>query len=197
MGRSREDFPGGGSGDVVVALVGMCGAGKSEVARYLERKGWRVVHFGQLTMRELCARGMSITEENERSVREGLREQHGPDAYARLLLPEIVDGLAQDPTVVDGLYSWAEYRFLRNQLGRRLFVVALFTPRMQRYRRLAARPHRPLSMEQAEERDFAEIEHLQKGGPIAIADYTLINSGSRDDLFGSVDELVNAILAHG
>jgi len=182
------------AGRVVVALVGMCGAGKSEVARYLQRRGWQVVHFGQLTMRELCARKMPLTEESERSVREGLREQHGPDAYARLLLPDILDGLAKGPTVIDGLYSWAEYRFLRNQLGEKIVVVAIFTPRMQRHQRLAARPHRPLSAEQAEQRDFTEIEHLQKGGPIAIADHVVINSGSIEELFGSIDELANIIL---
>lgn len=179
---------------VVVALVGMCGAGKSEVARHLKRRGWQVVHFGQLTMRELRARKIPITEEAERSVRERLRNEHGPDAYARLLLPEIMEALAKGPTVIDGLYSWAEYRFLRRQLGEKIIVVAIFTPRMQRYQRLAARPHRPLSTEEAEQRDFAEIEHLQKGGPIAIADYVVINSGSMDDLFESADKLVKIVL---
>ena len=40
---------------------------------------------------------------------------------------------------------------------------------------------------------MAEIETLEKGGPIAMADYTIVNSGSPEALEAAVDGLIDAI----
>jgi hypothetical protein len=42
---------------------------------------------------------------------------------------------------------------------------------------LARREIRPLTEAESNSRDIAEIENLNKGGPIAIADYLLVNDG--------------------
>ena len=39
-----------------------------------------------------------------------------------------------------------------------------------------------LTPKQANERDHAEIENLEKGGPIAMADYTIVNEFTLDQL---------------
>ena len=41
---------------------------------------------------------------------------------------------------------------------------------------------RPLSKEQAKARDYAEIENIEKGGPIAMADIMIINESTQDEL---------------
>jgi dephospho-CoA kinase len=53
---------------------------------------------------------------------------------------------------------------------------------MIRYPRLAGRPVRPLTAEEAASRDKSEIENLNKGGPIAMADYVIPNEHNLDDL---------------
>ena len=174
----------------LLILVGMAGSGKSSVARHLEQKGWRVIRFGALTMQELEKRGLPINEANEKAVREELRAKHGMDAFARLLLPAIKENLKASPTVVDGLYSWAEYKFLKSLFGKQMKVVSIYTTRSTRYARLSQRPDRPLSLAKAEQRDYAEIENVEKGGPIAIADYTIVNNGTRNALFRAVDKLL-------
>ena len=176
----------------LLVIVGMPGCGKSLVAQHLREKGWRVVHFGGITMRELEKRGLAKTEANEKAVREELRATHGMDAFASLSLPEIEESLSAAPTLIDGLYSWSEYRFLRQRFGQRMRVVAIYTRRSLRYERLSRRPDRPLSAEEAESRDFAEIENLEKAGPIAMADYTILNDGGQQDLFRAVDNLLES-----
>ena len=49
--------------------------------------------------------------------------------------------------------------------------------------------NRPLSKEQAIARDFAEIENIEKGGPIAIADTTIVNKGKRDEFLRDLEAL--------
>ncbi len=177
----------------LLVIVGMAGSGKSSAARHLENKGWRVIRFGAMTIDEVRSRGLPINEANEKMVREELRSKHGMDAYARLFLPAIRRSLSQGPTVIDGLYSWSEYKFLKKRFGEQMKVVAIFTPRAVRYARLSQRPERPLSFEEAERRDFAEIENVEKGGPIAMADYTLLNDGTEKALFRALDRLLSTL----
>jgi dephospho-CoA kinase len=177
----------------LLTIVGMPGAGKSVVVDHLRSKGWLVVHFGAVTMRELERRGLVVNESNERFVREDLRKKHGMAAFAKLSMREVLSGLSKGPTVIDGLYSWSEYKFLRNQLSERFFVVNVFTSRQIRYDRLLHREVRPLSHEEAEARDFAEIENLEKGGPIAMADFTLQNDETMEKLHSEIDKLLELL----
>ncbi len=176
----------------LLAIVGMPGAGKSVVVDYLRRKGWTVVHFGGVTMKEIEKRGLSVNESNERVVREDLRKEHGMAAFAQLSMKDVLYGLSKGQTVIDGLYSWSEYKFLRNQLLKGFYLVNVFTSKQIRYDRLLHREVRPLSHEEAEARDFAEIENLEKGGPIAMADFTLLNNGSMEELHSEIDRLLKS-----
>ena len=177
----------------LLVIVGMPGSGKTSVARHLEQRDWHVIRFGEMTIREVKSRNLPVNEANERAVREEMRAVHGMDAYAKLWLPTIRESLAAGALVIDGLYSWAEYKFLRQHFGDQMKVVAIFTTRPLRYARLSQRPDRPLSTEEAEQRDFAEIENVEKAGPIAIADYTILNDGSEEDLLRAVDRLLSTL----
>jgi len=182
-----------GHDNPILVVVGMAGAGKSTVARHLERRGWRTMRFGEITMREVEARRLPVNEPNEKAVREELRAAHGMAAYAVLSLPEITEALASRPLLIDGLYSWSEYRYLKERFSQRMHVLAIFTSRELRYARLSQRAERPLTAAEAEQRDVAEIENVEKGGPIAMADYTIVNDGTEEDLVAEVDRLLAAI----
>lgn len=166
----------------VIALVGMCGAGKFIAADFYKELGYESVYFGGATMEELNRRGLDVNEVNEKFVREDLRKIHGMGAFAVLKMPEIMAALKKGNVIIDGLYSWSEYKVLKEKLGDSLVVLAIYTSRKLRYQRLAIRPIRPLTPEQAYGRDTAEIENIEKGGPIAIADYLLVDDGSIEDL---------------
>lgn len=86
----------------------------------------------------------------------------------------------QHRIVADGLYTWTEYKTLKKAFPGELIVVAIVAPKHLRHRRLSQRPVRPLLEQEASQRDWAEIEHLEKGGPIAIADHYIINDGNTE-----------------
>jgi len=167
---------------LVVAIVGMAGAGKSEVSRIFECGGYVRIRFGDVTDDELQKENLPLNEGNERRTRESLRQRYGMEAYAILNLPKIDAAIKTDPVVVDGLYSWEEYVALSNHYGSGFRVVVVWSSPATRYARLAQRPIRPLTKEEAFSRDTSEILKLNKGGPIAMADYTIINDGSLEDL---------------
>ena len=176
-----------------VAIVGMCGSGKSVVADYFVELGWQRVYFGGVTVNELKRQGITVNEANERIMREGLRKQYGMGAYAVLLKDEIVDKLQHGNVVLDGLYSWSEYKILHEALGDRLVVLAIVTNTDIRKQRLACREVRPLTAEQVDSRDQAEIENLEKGGPIAKADYYIINNGNCEQLAAQLADFMSCV----
>jgi len=166
----------------VVSIVGMAGAGKSEVAKLFRENGFSRIRFGDVTDQELRKRGLELNEKNERRIREMLRQEQGMAAYAKLNLMAIDSALKHSNVVIDGLYSWEEYTFLKSYYGEYFYVVAVWTSPGTRYARLSSRRDRRLTLEEATSRDKAEIENSNKGGPIAMADFTIINESSLEDL---------------
>ncbi len=174
----------------VVTIVGMAGAGKSEVARVFSEKGYTRIRFGDLTDREVERRGLELNEKNEREVRESLRQEYGMAAYARLNLPAIDSALQKGNVVIDGLYSWEEYLFLKDKYKNDFMVVAVWSSPNTRHKRLGRRHERSLTQEEAVSRDRAEIEKVNKGGPIAMADFTLVNESSLETLRKETERII-------
>ncbi len=193
--RITRPYPDSLRGDVqarLLALVGMPGACKSLLAGYLAEQGFPQFRFGGITMDELKRRGWEITPGNEKIVREEIRAREGMDAYARRALPIIHEMLAgHRAAIIDGLYSFGEYTTLKAEFGPQLVVVAVICDRALRYARLAARPERPLTPQEALERDIAEIETLDKGGPIAIADFAILNNTTPADAIAALQRLLD------
>jgi len=185
----------------IVAVTGMCGAGKTTVALQLKEIGYQYVRFGQVVMDILQKRNVAISEENERSVRNELRRINGMEAFAIANEKKITDLLLKGNVVIDGLYSFAEYKVLKKNWGKQFFTLAIYAPPECRYERVANRVmddsdkvlnNRPLTNKQALARDYDEIENADKGGPIAIADWTIVNTHSIACLRKNVEEFLNA-----
>ena len=177
----------------IIAIVGMCGSGKSVASDYLVNKGYQKIYFGGVTMEKLKENNMEITPENEKYMREKLRKDLGMAAYAKILLPRIMEYAESSDVVLDGLYSWDELVILKEKLGDKLNVIAIIADRALRYSRLNVREIRPLTNGEAESRDIAEIENLAKGGPIAFADYFLLNNFGIDEYIKNLEDILSNI----
>jgi dephospho-CoA kinase len=188
-------------GNKIICIVGMTGSGKTTAAKELEKNGFFYLRFGQITIDKIKEMGLKVNEANERKIRESLREKYGMGAFAILNIPKIDKLLKKGNVVIDGLYSWTEYKILKEKYGSSLFVVAIFAPPELRYKRLEKRQiegdtkklFRSLSEKEARARDFSEIENLEKGGPIAMADFTILNTGTIGELRKKVNEILRNI----
>lgn len=178
---------------VIIALVGMPGCGKSEASRVFTQKGFECIRFGQVVLNELIKRRLPVEEDYERQIREEFRERYGMAAIALLNIPKIEAALRQGKDVlIDGLYSWEELLLLKKRFPG-LKLVAVFASPSTRYKRLAKRKERPLVKEEAMARDAAEIENLNKGGPIAMADFTVVNENTKKDFERELRKIITKI----
>lgn len=93
-----------------------------------------------------CEAGVEITAESQQIFREQLRQREGKEFIAKRAIERINNLLeaGQRNIVLDGLYSWSEYRLLKSEFHKMLEVVAIVAPRKVRHQRLANRPERPL-----------------------------------------------------
>jgi len=163
---------------MIIAIVGMAGAGKSSAAEFFHKKGFTVLRFGDQTDIGLKEKGLKLTEKNERKYREDLRKKLGMAAYAIKIETRIKKSLINNKKIVlDGLYSWEEYIYLKEKFSK-LSLLCIYADPLVRYKRLAFREIRSLNKNQARSRDIAELTKLNKGGPIALADYLIKNNGS-------------------
>ena len=166
---------------------------KVSISEILENKGYKRVYFGGVTMDKLKEKGLEVTPENEKMMREKLREDLGMGAFATILLPKIKELSEKDHVVLDGLYSWDEYKILNDEFGKQLVTIAIVCDKKTRYNRLKIREVRPLSKKEAEARDLAEIENIAKAPPIAYADYYILNNSTLENYRKRLDEILNEI----
>ena len=174
----------------IVAFVGLPGAGKSSAVDYLKDKHYPSVYFGGIVLDAMEKAGLEHTADNEKQFREELRTREGKDFVVNRIVEQI-HGLikaGQRRIIADGLYTWTEYKILKREFPGELTTVAIVAPKHLRHHRLSNRPIRPLTETEANQRDWAEIENLEKGGPIAIADHYIINDGDLEKLHRQIDD---------
>ena len=173
----------------IIALVGLAGSGKSSAVEYLTEKGFPKIYFGGVIYKAMDEAGIEKTWDNQQQFREEIRRHEGKDFVIKRVIKNIHDliNAGQNKIVLDGLYTWSEYKFLKHEFPGQVVVIAIVTPKYLRYQRMAKRIERPMQPHEVDQRDWSEIENLEKGGPIAIADYFIINDGSLEQLHQKID----------
>lgn len=179
----------------ILAFVGMTGSGKSTAVEYFTEKGFPKVYFGGIIYHAMEEAGIPKGEENEHIFRVEIRQKEGADFAAKRIIQQIHDlvDAGQHRIIADGLYTWDEYKLLKHEFPAEISVIAIITPKPQRYKRLESREDRPQTHEITMERDKHEIEDLQKGGPIAAADYYIMNDGSIEALHEKLAKLAESL----
>jgi len=180
-------------GNIVVAVVGMPGSGKTEATAIFLKNKFINVYFGEVTFDEMKKRGMEQTQANERIVRNEFRAGGDMAIYAKLSMPKIEEAYKNGNVLLESLYTWGEYKLIRERFGDRFFVVAVVCNKAIRRDRLLTRPHRPLTAEEFQTRNYSQIEELQQGGPIAIADYNILNNGSMKELQQQAQKIIDTL----
>lgn len=181
---------------IIIAVVGLTGSGKDEATARFAEHGFTRFGYNDAIYEELDRLGLEQNEQNERKVREGLRKEFGMGIAAERIMPRVEVAVNRgENAVIVSLYSWSEYKITKERFGDQFKVLTIYAPPHLRYERLAKRSVRPLDPGVARSRDYAEIENIEKAGPIAMADWTIQNLGTKEEFLAEVDALVDRILA--
>ncbi|MCX8160305.1 MAG: AAA family ATPase [Candidatus Saccharicenans sp.] len=172
----------------LIGLTGTNGAGKGEVANFLMKKGYGYVSLSDVIREELRARGLEASRDQLIACGNELRERFGPDILARRAAARI-----QGPTVIDSIRNAAEVSFLRS-LGD-FILVAVDAPIEVRFERTRKRGRNESAstLEEFRLKEEQEKSTRDTGQQLEIclrlADLTIINDGSLEDLRKKLEEL--------
>jgi dephospho-CoA kinase len=179
----------------ILTFVGMPGSGVTTASSYVSAKGYPRVYFGGVIYDEMQKAGIEITAESQARFREHIRQERGNDFVVNIIIEQItrLKDAGQHLIVADSVYSWTEYKALKRAFPGEVIVVAVLAPRRTRHRRLAQRPERPFTAKEATDRDWSEIENLEKGGPIAAADHFISNDADLETFYTQIDAVLRAV----
>lgn len=181
-------------GKSLIAIVGLAGSGKTEAAEFFRKeKKLPVVAFGKIVNEYVDRNKLTHDEETHKKLREGLRQKHGMAAFALLNKEKIEEAFKKnDIVIVDGLQSWEEYTYLKNEFPKvRIYLLALFADKKIRYRRSSNRKYRTHLY--GEERDVNELVGADKGPAIAYADFLIKNNFSLEDLHDKLENVYRVV----
>ena len=169
-------------------MTGLAGCGKDTVARYLqERHGYKMLVFSDILVEEAKSRGMEPTKMNLSILGDDLRKGMGNAALAKKLLDKIDP---ENSYVISGFRSPEEVYSIQNEVID-FCLIFIDADKSTRFKR--RRPEDPQAENEFFERDERDIENKGTGKVIEMADFTIVNNGSVDELYKKTEELLAKI----
>jgi len=116
-------------------------------------------------------------------------------SHAILSLPKIENLMGSTKIILlESMYSWEEYLIFKEKYQDNFITLAINSCPKTREKRLKNRSIRPLKNKQEFlTRDYAQIENLNQAGPIARADWTIINEDSLEVLHESIEKALEKL----
>lgn len=181
---------------MIVALTGTNGAGKGAVVDYLVKDKGFVHHSNSgFITEEIKRRGMPVNRDSMNIVGNDLRKTYHP---AHIV--ESHHKSAQEhgkDAVIEALRAIGEAQFLKD---RGVPIIAVDADRRLRYERAIKRGSEKdqVTFEEFclhEDREFAQAaaHDMNVGAVMKMADYTVHNDGTLEDLHRQVDEVLEKI----
>ncbi len=178
---------------MLIGLTGPNAAGKGAVAKYLTKQGFTCLSLSDVLREELSGRGQQIEREALVALGNEFRERSGPGVLAEKILERIIAGRSY---VIDSIRHPAEVEVLKRRTDFHLVRVnAPVRVRFERTRR-RGRENDPTDLEAFLELERRELEgqgddHQQLGLTMTLADYTIENDGSVQELEMKVDLMMS------
>jgi dephospho-CoA kinase len=175
---------------MIIGITGTDGAGKGTVVDYLvEQKGY--VHYSARAYiaNEIEKRGLEVTREQLRLVGNDLRRLHGNDHIIREALQE-AQRKGETNVIVESIRETDAAKLIK-EVG---VLLAVDADQKVRYERIVKRASSSdhvtfddFVAHEALEMDDPDPHGMQKAKVMEMADYTLFNNGTPEELFAQVE----------
>lgn len=173
----------------LIGLTGTNGAGKGEAAAYLMSKGYAYFSLSDVIRDKLKEDGFEAGRDN--LIRKGneLRRKGGSDILARIVMDK-----AAGKAVIDSIRNPKEVAILKTRPG--FILLAVDAPAALRFERVRKRGRNESALtledfvrKEAEE-NSADPGAQQLRACMAMADRTIINDGTLEELRRKLEELL-------
>lgn len=176
---------------LMLGLTGMPGSGKSIVAGFLEKKGFRIFEMGDVIRGMMRKRRIVITNHSIREFSLSLRKKYGNDVVAKESVKQLKR--IKGNVVISGVRSVNELRYFKRSVPE-LILVAIVAPKQMRFRRLKDRKRKD-DPQTTKEFEYREEKEKIYGIPKAVemADLVVSNAESRMELRRNIDFVIKKL----
>ena len=175
---------------MIIGITGTIGAGKGTVVEYLKKKGFTHYSARDVWNEEIDRRGLPRNRDNMVRVANDLRAQRGPEFFAKRAM-EKAQASGHD-AVVESIRSVGEAEEIKKDGG---VLWAVDADVEKRYERAVLRGSETDQVSFQKFKADEEVEwhntdpHKQNlKAVIAMADVTLTNNDTQEELFAQVEE---------
>ena len=164
---------------MLIGFTGLSGAGKSTAIEHLAAMGFGCSYYAGAVLREeIARRGLELTPDNERRIREELREARGMTVFAEMALPRLRAASCVRNLLLDAVYGKEELDFYHAHFSGKWKLIAIKASFSTRSARLQVRAERPMNPADLRRRDQLELTKLRLGEVVSAADHQLDNETS-------------------
>ncbi len=182
---------------MIIGITGTDGSGKGTVVDYLvEHEGFVLYHARKLFIEEIEKQGLENNRANMRIVANQIRKEYGNDAIIIQFLKQ-ANERGDKKIVIDSIRALAEAETLKRLGG---ILLAVDANQHLRFERIQSRQS---SSDQVTFEEFLEHEQLEMNDPdpngmqkakvMKIADHTIMNGGSLEELHRKIEEFLGMV----
>jgi dephospho-CoA kinase len=178
----------------IIGAIGQNGSGKDEVLKYLRLKyGVPFLSTGDVVREIASSEGVEPTRENLGKISDRYFREFGKGYFVKLLADKIRQ-TGWKIAGISGIRSLNDVSILKGIFGRDFILINVYiTDPHVRYSRMTARGEGrdPHSYAEFLIQDQAEEELFSLKEAEGLADYSISNDGTLDDLHREIDRLVS------
>lgn len=179
---------------MILGITGTIGAGKGTVVDYLVGKGFRHYSVRQAITEEILRRGLPVNRNTMNEVATDMRKLHGASYFGDVLWQRAEDEGAED-FIIESIRTTTEASRVKEKGG---FILVVDAPEAVRYERIKGRGSETdsVSLEEFRAQEAREMtsekpedpSYMNIQGVIEMADTTVVNDGTLEELGPKVDE---------
>jgi len=181
-----------------IGLTGTMGSGKGEIAKIMQKRGFKYISLSDMVREEATKRNLEHTRENLQDVGNDLRSKHGAGALGMRIKEAVTKEDAN--WIIDGIRNPSEWKELAELPNFQMIGVSadretIIERVMERKREGAMQLSRENIIERLEREmgkgEPPEGQQVQKC--IDHSDFFMLNEGTLEDLEGKLDHFLKLL----
>lgn len=178
---------------IVIGIVGLIGAGKDTLAKYIEEKyGYISISYSELVHEKVKEEGLEPTRENLQMIAKKYREKYGMDYFAKLAV-EKANNLGYDKIILKELRRKEDVEYPKS-VFKNFYIIEVFANKKLRFKRIKKRA----SIKDPKTwKEFLDQERKEKElgfhEALKYADFRISNNGNLKEFYNKIDEIMKKI----
>ncbi|MEA2003944.1 MAG: AAA family ATPase [archaeon] len=174
--------------NTIIGITGLARSGKDTVADYIaEKHSFKVFTMSDTLRSECMKRGLDISKDNLSHIGDAMRKEFGNDIVA----VKTIEKAGNFPrSIITGVRSPEEIDIFKHH-SPGFILLSVEAPDSSRFGRRTEKD--PKTETDFFARDERDMENKGMGDVIEMADHTIINNGTFDQLYENVDKFLDSL----